>query len=226
MKWDFTFRHDRIHFWGTNFLTVYIDSDIWHFEPRWPASRWIIKLWTIAIFFFFFMLCEIFPFIVLSFCLHLDCCCHWSASNWVFFFTQLSSVDFLNLCSSSSYVRTCRRQWWLVSAPECYLWRNMWVTSILRQLRTLIIPYILFWTWQELYFQNFYLNLQYFQQRFHSLLVTCSVTVAWGITTLLRLQCCVACGSFSSVNCGKNIYSISIAVNQTTTELSTQGNMT
>jgi hypothetical protein len=33
--------------------------------------------------------------------------------------------------------------------------------SILRQVHILIIPYILFWTWQELYFQNFYLNMQY-----------------------------------------------------------------
>jgi len=48
MKWDFTFRHDRIHFWGTNFLTVYIDFVICHFGLCWPASRWIIKLWTIG----------------------------------------------------------------------------------------------------------------------------------------------------------------------------------
>lgn len=45
-----------------------------------------------------------------------------------------------------------------------------------------------------------------FQQRFHILLVTCSVTVVWEVTTLLRLHCCVACGTFSSFNCGKNIY--------------------
>ena len=45
-----------------------------------------------------------------------------------------------------------------------------------------------------------------FQQRFHILLVTCSVIVAWGVTRLLRLHCCVACGTFSSFNCGKNVY--------------------
>jgi len=134
IKWGFTFRHDRIHFWGTNFLTVYIDCVIWHFELCWPTVQMNHQTMNRFDLFFSFLLCEMFPFIMLSFYLQVDCCYHWSASNWVFFFIQLSSFGFLNLCFSSSCVRTCSRRWWLLSAPESYLWRNMWVTSILRQL--------------------------------------------------------------------------------------------
>ena len=171
---------------------------------------------------FFVCVCEIFPFIVLSFYLQVDCCYHWSASNWVFFFTQLSSFDFLNLCSSSSCVRTCSRQCWLLSAPESYLWRNIWVTSILRQLHILIIPYILFWTWQELYFQNFYLNLQYLSNRGFTLFLLLAVWLMveglqhfWDFSVVLLV-------ALSAVLTVVKIY-ISIAVYQTTTELPTQG---
>jgi hypothetical protein len=167
--------------------------------------RWIMKLWTISIFFFSFFCLNFF----LSLCHHLTF--EWTVAitgvhQIEYFSLHSCPLDFLNLCSSSSCVRTCSRQWWLLSAPESYMWRNMWVTSILKQLHILIIPYVLFWTWDELYFQNLYLNLQYLSNRFHIVPVTCSVTDAWGITTLLRLQCCVACSTFSSFNCGKNMY--------------------
>lgn len=172
--WGFTFRYDRIHFWGIDYLVVFTDCVIWHFELFWPAVEMNYQTLNHISLFLSFCCLKIF----LSFCFHFT-------FTWTVTITGVHQIEYFSLhrcplltfwilCSSASCVRTCSRQWWLLWAPKSYLRRNMRVTSIFRQLNILI---------QEFHFQNFYLNLHYFCSRGF----TFFLVLAWGITTLLRL---------------------------------------
>jgi hypothetical protein len=152
---SFIFSCDRVHLWDGTLLAVYIDCVNGHFELL--AGRWIIKLWTISIFSFSFccvrcfLLCAVIlpsaGLLSLSLeCIKLGVFLCTAVLFWLSGFVWELAVDSGDCCQ-----------------PQILLWIGhlnfKTVTHII------IIPFILFWTWQELYFQNCCLNLQHFCNR-------------------------------------------------------------
>ena len=208
------FRHDRIHFWETNFLTVYIDCVIWHFELCWPTvqmNHQTVYHFNLLFFFlfvkFFLSLCHHFTFkwTVAIIGVHQV---EYFSSHSCPFLTFWIYVPLLHVCEfvvdSGDFCQprillmkkhVGHLNFKTVAHLNCYLYFILNLTGAL-------FPKLLF---------KFAMS---FQQRFHTVLaVWLMLEGDFSVVLLVAL---------SAVLTVVKIY-ISIAVQQTATELSIQG---
>jgi hypothetical protein len=179
---------------------VCIDDVIWHFELCWLAVLVNHQTMDHSNLFLF-----------------LSLCCHFTFT-WTVAITGVRQIEYFSLHSCSLLT------FW-IAVPLLHVWellvgssdscqpenlnlcRNMWVTSILRQLYILIISYIFFWTWQELYFQNLYLNLPYLSNRGFTFFLLLAVWLMLeGLQHFWNFSVVFLVALSAVLNCGKNVY--------------------